>query len=553
MTAIDMTNASLSSTDALNGHVALATLHDTNGIVTNLSQFDASTELWKYFTTTGLPGSGQEGPSPSGKTWNGALALTKDIPANTSQTFTFFLAWHFPHRYVNWSQKGFGIQDTTTQFYIGNQYATFWPNISEVLEYTQTNLTTLTAQTRMFRDAMFNSTLPWQLIDSAAARMMVLRSPTCMWQADGNFYAFEGCSAQSGCCPLNCTHVWNYEMALSRLYPDLERTMRETDLQQQISPNSIIPSRTTVPLELRRQWTFWPNYTDINQASTAICVDGEIGTVNKTYREVLQGAPKKWFDQQWPQVKKIMDRWMTTLDDGTGVIRGPQPNTYDCAVYGVNTFIGTQYLCALRAAEEMAKLQGDTASATSYHNRFTSGSTQLDKLCFTNGKWYTQVVDSAHDTNVMSDGTFVDALGGWWWARSLGLGDILPIEHVRSSLQNTFQQNHVTAFNPALQYPRKFFDQRDAGMFIIRWPDGTVPRNGLLYSSEGAWTGLEYPFAGQCLYAGLNDIALQVLTEAREKYDGTRRSPWNEVECGDHYSRQMGGFLLFEIASGQVE
>jgi hypothetical protein len=63
--------------------------------------------------------------------------------------------------------------------------------------------------------------------------------------------------------------------------------MRETDLQQQISPNSIIPSRTTVPLELRRQWTFWPNYTDINQASTAICVDGEIGTVNKTYREVI--------------------------------------------------------------------------------------------------------------------------------------------------------------------------------------------------------------------------------------------------------------------------
>jgi hypothetical protein len=49
-------------------------------------------------------------------------------------------------------------------------------------------------------------------------------------------------------------------------------------------------------------------------------------------------------------------------------------------------------------------------------------------------------------------GTFVDALGGWWWARSLGLGDILPIEHVRSSLQNTFQQNHVTAFNPGKAY-----------------------------------------------------------------------------------------------------
>ena len=45
-------------------------------------------------------------------------------------------------------------------------------------------------------------------------------------------------------------------------------------------------SRTIVPLELRRQWTFWPNYTDVNPASSAVCVDGEIGTVLKTYREV---------------------------------------------------------------------------------------------------------------------------------------------------------------------------------------------------------------------------------------------------------------------------
>jgi len=47
-------------------------------------------------------------------------------------------------------------------------------------------------------------------------------------------------------------------------------------------------------------------------------VDGEIGTVLKTYREVRQGAPGDWFNTMWPQVKKIMDRWMTELDDGTG-------------------------------------------------------------------------------------------------------------------------------------------------------------------------------------------------------------------------------------------
>ena len=32
-----------------------------------------------------------------------------------------------------------------------------------------------------------------------------------------------------------------------------------------------------------------------------------------------------------------------------GTVKGPQPNTYDVAMYGVNTFIGSLYLCALRS------------------------------------------------------------------------------------------------------------------------------------------------------------------------------------------------------------
>ena len=43
-----------------------------------------------------------------------------------------------------------------------------------------------------------------------------------------------------------------------------------------------------------------------------------------------------------------------------------------------------------------------------------------------------------------------------------------------------------------------------------------------------------------------------VIEECRDKYDGTRRSPWNEIECGDHYARPMAAFLYFEIASGMV-
>ena len=44
-------------------------------------------------------------------------------------------------------------------------------------------------------------------------------------------------------------------------------------------------SRTPCPLEITRQWNNWKNY-QIDAASTYICVDGEIGTVLKVYREV---------------------------------------------------------------------------------------------------------------------------------------------------------------------------------------------------------------------------------------------------------------------------
>ena len=107
---------------------------------------------------------------------------------------------------------------------------------------------------------------------------------------------------------------------------------------------------------------------------------------------------------------------------------------------------------------------------------------------------------------------------------------------------------------PAAQAPRKFCDNRDAGLYIATWggPQNPPPKHALLYTSEAAWSGVMYPYIGLALLHGHSDIALQCLTDLRGQYDGTRRSPYNEIECGDHYTRPMGGFSLFEIASGQV-
>ena len=54
---------------------------------------------------------------------------------------------------------------------------------------------------------------------------------------------------------------------------------------------------------------------------------------------------RPFLTEMWPFVVKLMDRWLNVIDaEGDGVIRGPQPNTYDCAIYGANTFMGTLYI-----------------------------------------------------------------------------------------------------------------------------------------------------------------------------------------------------------------
>ena len=47
--------------------------------------------------------------------------------------------------------------------------------VFQVLYYTTANLESLTLSTRVFRNAMFDSTLPWQMVDSAAGRLSVVR------------------------------------------------------------------------------------------------------------------------------------------------------------------------------------------------------------------------------------------------------------------------------------------------------------------------------------------------------------------------------------------
>lgn len=551
LTALTMENVKLPANHPNNGSLCLATLNENANVC---PAWEDLATFWNDFTRNGpaLAGESASAPTPEGRTVNGALSVPMRLEPGEEKSIVFILAWHFPNRYVSWGQGFSGIEDTKSLFWQGNAYNTRFAGAAGVVEYVRDNFEQLDRITHRFRDTFFDSSLPYEILDTVSSQLSILRTPTCLWTEDGRFHAFEGCGGAStgdwlvtgGCCPLNCTHVWNYEMSLAALFPDLERTMRETDLFHQLHPTGYLPHRTTLPLYLPRPWE-----RGIGGPHNP-ALDGLLGMVLKTYREHKRCADAGWLERAWPQVKKAMHHVMTVHDtEGDGVIKGEQPNTYDISIYGPNTFIGTLYLAALRASEEMAKLQNDPELAAQYRARFEQGRRGYDDLLW-NGEFWIQIYDPEKNPEQnYGKGCHSDHLLGQWWAYVLGLGPVLSPDRLRLAVQSILKYNLRQNFHNHKQIPRVYASDDEAGLLICSWPHGGRPEVPTLYSDE-IWTGIEYEVAALCLYEGLTEEALQILRTVRHRYNGERRNPWNDVECGDHYARALSSWALLDAACG---
>ena len=104
-----------------------------------------------------------------------------------------------------------------------NRYAARFNEAVDVAQYVARNFERLTSQTRLWHDTYYDSTLPYWLLDRLHSTVANLATETCQWWKNGRFWAWEGC----GCCHGTCGHVWNYEHAMARLFPQLERSVRE--------------------------------------------------------------------------------------------------------------------------------------------------------------------------------------------------------------------------------------------------------------------------------------------------------------------------------------
>ncbi|MBQ8061568.1 MAG: hypothetical protein IJ205_06495 [Bacteroidales bacterium] len=467
----------------------------------------------------------------------GALAIKAVLRPGETRNFNFFLTWNFPNRKA-WSSE-----------IVGNYYSTLYPDSWESAKEFIPRIGRLERRTLSFVDALLTSSLPDVVKEAAMFNLAVLRSQTVFRVEDGHMLGWEGVMDHYGSCAGSCTHVWNYEVATPFLFGDLARTMRDVEFRYAMNPDGAMDFRVNLPLGSK---------PDPNQ----IAADGQMGCIMKLYREWQLSGDNEFLRQYWPECKSALGfAWKEKGWDGNqdGVMEGSQHNTMDVNYFGPNPQMGFWYMGALRATEEMAKAMKDKEFAKKCHALFEKGSEWMDANLF-NGEYYEHKITDPETFLFLPEGSdktppfqlgkgcLVDQLVGQYMAHICGLGYLGDKDHIRKTLESIMKYNFVSDVSGNFNNMRSYVMGHEACLLMASWPKGRleVP---FPYFPE-AMTGFEYCAATGMLYEGMEADALKCIKAIRERFDGARRNPFDEPECGKHYARSMASWSAVIAMSG---
>ena len=150
----------------------------------------------------------------------------------------------------------------------------------------------------------------------------------------------------------------------------------------------------------------------------------------------------------------------------------------------------------------------------------------------------------------IGDGLIIDQALAQWHANLMGLGQIYDPDKLKTALQSLYQYNFVPEMRKFCNPCRVFSLNGEAGTIMCAYPEGArKPAISVPYCEE-TMTGFEYAAAGLMIQEGMAEEGERMIAAVRDRYDGKKRNPFNEIECGNNYSRTMAAFAFFAHLSG---
>ena len=521
---------------------------------------DPHTVYWRNFTENDRQP--ERNYNGEGNAEHASVFVYASLPPKTRKKFRFVLAWNTPNNVNDWTPLAEGETERDARW--KNYYARCFKNSKETALYAMKHFDRLYKATVRFKNALFSSSLPKTVLDAVSANLSILKSPTVLRLEDGAFYGWEGVMEKQGSCEGTCQHVWNYAYALCYLFPALERSLRETVYKYNTFEDGETAFRSVLPLGRKRPVKF------------RACVDGQMGEVIKSYREWKICGDGEWLKKHWRSIKKMIayawaetnaDRWDA---DGDGVLDGRQHHTLDMELFGANSWLEGMYLLALDCGREMAEAVGDADAAETFGKKYEYGRKWMNENLF-NGSYFVQKID-IRDKNIpaeygaedywneeageikyqYADGCEIDQMLADWHAAILGVRGVFDKDKKRTALESLYRNNFKTSMRNVENMWRLFTLNDESGAIICDYPEGAYKPVIPLPYCEETMAGFEYALAGLMIAEGMKEEGETLVKAVRTRYDGEKRNPWNEMECGSNYARSMASFALLPVYSGFI-
>jgi hypothetical protein len=215
----------------------------------------------------------------------------------------------------------------------------------------------------------------------------------------------------------------------------------------------------------------------------------------------------------------------------------------------------------------MARHLGEGDFAAKCRSLFERGSAWIDAHLF-NGEYYEHEVrppadvsaiapgllvgmgaeDLSEPTYQLGSGCLVDQLVGQYMAHVCGLGYLVEPEHVRKTLAAIQKYNWRDSFAGHFNNMRSYVLGDESGLLMADYPRDR-PKTPFPYFNE-VMTGFEYTAAVGMLQEGMEEEGQRCIEAIRARYDGRKRSPFDEAECGHHYGRAMASWAAVGAGTG---